>query len=85
MLAVKATYENGKITWAKQPKVGGRHELIVVFEDVDAKAEEKPASEAEPFKTAASWQGFESLIGCVAERPDGSERHDAYLAGNDKP
>ena len=85
MLAVKATYENGKIKWAKRPNLGGRHELIVVFEDVDSQAEEQPASGASPRKKDSSWQGFENLIGCVAERADGSEQHDAYLVETGKP
>lgn len=34
MLAVKATYYNGMVKWKRKPKLGGRHNLIVVFEDV---------------------------------------------------
>ena len=34
MLAVKATYDNGMVKWKRKPKFGGRHNLIVVFEDL---------------------------------------------------
>ena len=85
MLAVKATYENGEIKWAKRPNIGGRHELIVVFEDVDSQSEVHSAFGIAPQKSTVSWRGFENLIGCVAERADGAERHDDYLVGKDKP
>jgi hypothetical protein len=34
MLAVKATYDNGTVKWKRKPRFGGRHNLIVVFEDI---------------------------------------------------
>lgn len=34
MLAVKATYDNGKIKWSQKPKLRGRHNLIIVFENI---------------------------------------------------
>lgn len=35
MLAVKATYDNGAVRWLQKPKVGGKHSVLVVFENVD--------------------------------------------------
>ena len=84
MLAVKATYDNGTVEWTELPKVGGRHTLIVIFEDIDARPEKQPASMAGKQAEKGSWRGFADLVGCVAERSDGADRHDDYLAGADK-
>ena len=34
MLAIKAVYENGEVRWMQRPPDDGRHDLIVVFEDI---------------------------------------------------
>jgi hypothetical protein len=36
MLAIKAVYDNGIVRWLENPPAGGLHDLIVLFEDVDA-------------------------------------------------
>lgn len=83
MLAVKATYDNGTVRWKERPSVAGRHELIVIFQDVDPESSTQP-SRADATAPAATWDGFKALVGCVAERTDGAERHDGYLAGTEQ-
>ncbi len=34
MLAVKAIYDNGAVKWTRRMALSGRHNLIVLFEDV---------------------------------------------------
>ena len=83
MLTVKAIYDNGMVKWERKPQVTGLHNLIVVFQDVENQPVES-VSEAKPRTTGASWHGFKDLIGCVAERPDGADRHDDYLTETGK-
>jgi len=84
MMTVKAIYDNGTVKWERKPQVSGLHNLIVVFQDVENQPVES-ISETKPQATGTSWRGFKDLIGCVADRPDGADRHDDYLTGTDKP
>ena len=82
MMTVKAVYDNGTVKWERKPQVSGLHNLIVVFEDVECEPTES-ASETKTQTTGTSWRGFKELIGCVAERADGADRHDDYLTKAD--
>ncbi len=84
MMTVKAVYDNGTVKWERKPRLSGLHNLIVVFEDVECEPAGS-ASETKPQATVTSWHGFKELIGCVAERADGADRHDDYLTKTDKP
>ena len=80
MLVMKATYDNGEIEWMKKPSFSGKHNLIVIFEDLE-QDEEKESHCVNEVASNPSWGGFNKLIGSVEARKDGSIRHDDYISG----
>ena len=85
MLALKATYDNGTVKWQDPPKVGGRHKLIILFEDIDTQPDHSYPIDDDQHNSTGNWSQFKDLIGCVAEKTNGSVEHDTYLTNAMKP
>jgi hypothetical protein len=70
MLAIKAKYENGIVRWLENPPVSGKHDLIVLFEDMaEGHPQGGPSTKAE--NTRMGEEALKPLPELSGSVPDG--------------